>query len=671
MNMSIPIFGPGLQEIGSLVRADQAWPATLFLDGPTLVTVPPPVHGLQRRAYIAELDRQRAERGEPPLTDDEADRLCLRSVDLFLKPDGVQIRPHPEYPDFAFAADELLADLFGKRRRRFLNVDDLEVQRRIKERGELWRISVLPGTRTEIDQHIAQARVAIGEHPIYYYNIYSGTRFVTCADFAGLARLEPAALARQLNEIATYARGRNRLGRPEVDFFKAQGRFGAANFAGTDFTLLAPAELAAHFELLRAQFAAAVPPEFHRDDPGLDLWRAEMYSTLISQRDNTETEIVLAGLNVEFKQRMRWLPGGRFDRGELVFDPVFDEPAPDSADLHSGAACDGKVKEILFNLIREYGLIDWVNFGAIMPSPSTNPKVVSDSHANEGGRRDVYLVQLKATERKEPITLFLRLQKWGVRERLKNRVDLADALLATEEYTEYILDRRLGCWYLGVNVPLRLNMRRLQEPYEGDDARYINLRLPVTYFQRDFIPGYPANQLPRSCYEREEYPERLAGLLGEAAAANLIVGRGNDISKRVVFDVGDEIVVEDERGLPRELHVGDHAGSFVCYSEELETLARDYARPVNNRADRLAHPAEFARLYLEGFERKFRFVQQHYRERRRAFDSLFQHTGPVNPAGNFPFRWASVLRRLDAANPAKVVQAVREHIAVLPVRGPA
>lgn len=671
MTMSIPIFGPGLQEIGSLVRPGQAWPATLFLDAPMLVTVPPPVHGLQRRAYIAELDRQRAARGEPPLTDAEADGLCLRSVDLFLKPDGVQIRPHPDYLDEAFAADELLTGLFGKRRRRFLNVDDHEVQRRMKERGELWRISVLPGTRAEIDHHIAQARVAIGETPIFYYNIYSGTRFVTYADFAGLARLAPEALARQLNELATYARNLNRLRRPEVDFFKAQGRFGAANFAEIDFTTLTPAELTAHFELLRAQFAAAVPPEFHRDEPGLDLWRTEMYSALISQRDNTETEIVLAGLNVEFKQRIRWLPGGRFDRGELVFDPVFDEPAPDAADLHSGAACDDKVKEILFNLIREYGLIDWVNFGAIMPSPSANPKVVSDTHANEGGRRDVYLVQLKLTNRDELITLFLRLQKWGVRERLRGGVELAEALLATEEYTEYILDRRLGCWYLGVNVPLRLNMRRLQEPYEGTDPRYRTLRLPVTYFQRDFIPGYPANQLPRSRYEREGYPERLARLLGQAAAANLIVGRGNDISKRVVFDVGDEIVVEGDDGLPQELHVGDHAGSFVCFNGDLETLARDYARPVNNRADRLARPAEFARLYLEGFEEKLRFVQQHYRERRRAFDSLFQHTGPINPAGNFPFRWASVLRRLDEADPAQVVQVVREHIAVLPARSAA
>ena len=62
----------------------------------------------------------------------------------------------------------------------------------------------------------------------------------------------------------------------------------------------------------------------------------------------------------------------------------------------------------------------------------------------------------------------------------------------------------------------------------------------------------------------------------------MIVGRC-DLQGRVVFDDGDEVVIEDEQGLPLEIVVADQMGTFRDYRTELEHFAAEYAAPVNRR----------------------------------------------------------------------------------------
>ena len=76
--------------------------------------------------------------------------------------------------------------------------------------------------------------------PIYYYNRLTGTRWLTYTEFERLGKLDDAELARHLQEIADHSIQRNRLGRPEVDFFAADiGRLGARQFAGVAYGQLA------------------------------------------------------------------------------------------------------------------------------------------------------------------------------------------------------------------------------------------------------------------------------------------------------------------------------------------------------------------------------------------------------------------------------------------------
>ena len=54
-------------------------------------------------------------------------------------------------------------------------------------------------------------------------------------------------------------------------------------------------------------------------------------------------------------------------------------------------------------------------------------------------------------------------------------------------------------------------------------------------------------------------------LLGRAAASNIILGR-TELSGELVFDVGDEIVSETSAGLPIQIVVADHVGTFVDWN---------------------------------------------------------------------------------------------------------
>ncbi len=62
------------------------------------------------------------------------------------------------------------------------------------------------------------------------------------------------------------------------------------------------------------------------------------------------------------------------------------------------------------------------------------------------------------------------MQKWGIREHLDDGKKLLDAIIQSEEYTEYILDRRLGCRQLGMNLPARTAAKRISERYWGRAA---------------------------------------------------------------------------------------------------------------------------------------------------------------------------------------------------------
>lgn len=655
--MQLQLIGPHPFEADKQA-AQPAHIGTVFPEFSVLYTQPPAVHAWQRQGFIDWLNAKRVAQAQPPLTPDEEDRICENSVDLIFEPNLILIRPDPERMDLAFAADELLQTLLSKQQIKFLSLSDPRVRESIKNRGEAWRLSSIPRTREGRERLLAHSKVAIHGLPIHYYNRLTGTRWLTCQQFEGLGALDNSALARHLQEIADHALRLNRLDRPEIDFFAADlRRFGAREFAGVVYDQLPPEQLRAKYEALKEHFRSAVHEAFRKDDCKNKAWAERILSTLFLEGNEAQTEQILSGLSPEFFMQVEWLPGGRFEEGEFILDTIFDEAAshPENAELQR--LCDVRAKGIIFNFIRDYGDLQYINVGKV-------PEPLSLDRPKEDCRRGVYIAELKSRSQEQPIKRFMRLQKWGVWEHLEEGKDLLRSLEESEDYTDYCLDRRLACLQLGMNLTRRVIVRRLSELYTGSNQRHRNQPIRTTYFEREYLSGIATDKLAVERYARPGYATKLAALLGRAAALSLIVGRSMAEGTRPVFDDGDEVLREGDDGLPAELLVCDHTGAFGDYKSPLETFAAHYAVPVNKREKFLPNPIEFAERYLAALREQFIHIRDDYRKRQRAFDTLFKHC-KYDLGGSFAVRWEYVLKRLDQANIEALVQKIRGEIRIL------
>lgn len=630
---------------------------TLFPSYAALYTQAPGVHAWQRLNFIEHLNARRTAEKLAPLRPEEEEAIATNSVDLVFESDHILIRPDPERMGLAFLADELLQELVSKRKVKFLSVSDSRVREAIKRRGECWRLSSLPKSREAKAALITGSKVAIHGLPIYYYNRLTGTRWLTFQEFESLSRLDSDSLATHLREIAEHASRKNRLNRPELDVFAADpGRFSRQDLVAFSDGQLSESVVREKFEQRRAAFGSAVSDIFRKDDCQNQAWCERMLSTLFLEGDEAQTEQILSGMSPEFFLQIDWLAGGRFEGGEFLLDPVFEEAAAHPEDAELQRLCDPRAKDIIFNFIRDYGDIEYINLGCLRESLSLD-------RPQKEGRRGVFLAEFRALSETGPIKRFLRLQKWGVWEHLDEQKSLLQAIQESDEYTDYWLDRRLGCRQLGMNLCRRVFMRRLNEVYQGANPSYRNQQIRTTYFEREYLSGMATDKLPRDRYSRPGYIEKLAPLLGAAAASSLIVGRSFDGS-RAAFDDGDEVVREGDDGLPIEILLGDHSGAFTEYKQPLEAFVADYARPVNKRDSLVMDPEEFAHLYLAAFREQFLRIQGDYRKRRRAFDTLFKHC-KYDPAGSFAYRWECVLHRLDQASAEAIVTGIRNHIPAL------
>jgi hypothetical protein len=623
---------------------------TLFPYGNTLVTLPG-IHATQRLAYVEALNRERTDAGQEPLSAAEFTEVWNQAVDLIAEDDALLIRPDPENMPLAFKGDEVLQDLVSKHKIKFLYVLNEKVREAIKRRGECWRVNPLPKSADEMQAMIAASRIGIGGNEIYYYNKVTGTRFLTCQQFAELSALGEAELRRYLHEIREFSARKNPQGNRELDFFMAGKLLSAADFAPHDFAALGAVELAAVFETLRQKFCDAVQPEFRQDDPRDLQWRNRMYVTLIGREDDVVPEEVLLGLGAEFFMQIEWLPGGRIDEGELIMDSIFEERGERPDDPELRRLCDEKSQKFIFNFVREFGDLEYVNLGRVIGS-------LSHRQASSG-RRDVYLAEIKQRDRDKELLKIIRLQKWGVREHLDDNKSLLDAIIESEEYTEYTLDRRLGCRQLGMNLPMQVTARRIGEKYTGHRRDLYGVQIWSPYFERDYIHGMATDKIPAYCYQETAFALGLARLLGRAAAPNMIVGRSN-LRGKILFDDGDEVLIQDETELPADLIVADLTGTFNNYRQELQTFAAAYATAVNVRVPYLDDPTRFAELYLESFVERFLSIQADYRSRKRAFDTLFKQRRR-DPGGSFAFRWEKVLERLHRADAQELARIIAEN----------
>ena len=612
---------------------------TFFFRTPGLVTQKG-VHAMQRLLWLNELSKERQ------LTPQEEEAEMAESVDLIFTDEFVLIRPNPDRMDLAFRADAELQKMVSKRQIRFLNTSSAKVRGALRERGENWRMARQPISQEDMIDLINSSKIPMNERPIYYYNRLTGTRFITASGYNEVEQLPAEAFRRQIEEVVTGLSKRNRLGRPEVDIFPASTPIEIKRA----FKALKPAELddaalRAACDKLARDWRMALTPELRDETPANFDWRNEMCHMLTASANETaaEEQDLIAGISPEFYRQIEWLPGARIVNGEVIFDEIYDE-ASRTQDPELLAMCDNRVKSFLFNTTRLFGKVVYINIGRIAKSLARHPDELHH-------RGNVYIMQYLEETMDAPRVLMIRLQKWGVAEHLDEGKDLLQSIVEADEYSDYILDRRLMCRQLGMDLPWRLGFGHFTEKYRGQN-QYNGIAVRTAYFVRSYVTGVASDKIPLQKYRNPSFARRFAEQMGAAAAVDMIVGRQSSTGE-LLFDRSYEVVRLTEDGMPRKVKITDHAGSFVNYEHDFTEYVAQYAQPVIRRKNYVLDYTGFAAAYVEGFRKRLTEVQTSYRARRAAFDELFSDR-PYDTNGSGAYRWACALRRLDACDPERV-----------------
>lgn len=616
---------------------------TIFLRSSGLVTTRN-VHALQRIEWLRHLNSKCAQDGRPELDESEIDAEMAEAVDLIFDDGIVLIRPIPTASGMrlAFQADRIFQQTISKRNIRFLNIQNKVVKQALRERGEIWRMSAPSLSDDDIRKMIEDSRVGIGCGTVYYYNQQTGSRYLTLQTLQKFAELSDEELRQQLIEIAYYCERRNRFGQFEIDFFPAGIGLSRKLFTAQNFETMSNKRLRSYHQALTEAFAQLVPPEISLDDIERVDWCQAMCAVLSGGVNDTIDAEAVKGLSPEFFMRIEWLPGGRIEQdGEFVPDEIFEEARMFRHDGQLQDLCDRTALGLLFNHVREFFDIEHINIGRI--------RTALNNRAEGPARAKVYIIEVKEKAADQPMIRVIRVQKWTIAYYLDQGRDLLDAVMMAAEYTDYVMDRRMGCRQLGMRLPAKLVQGRVREWYHGSNKKYENAYIWAGYFERTYIGGRATNKIPAAYYQDLEFNRRLAYFLGNAAAVNLIVGRSY-VGGQVFFDDGDEVLLLNDHNLPTDMVVSDVTGSFNNYKGRLVDMLPAYSRAIEVRKTLMPNPEEFIQRYVDSFRDKFKEIRDDYLFRRRAFSSLFRDR-PFDEAGSLSYRWLCVLDRLESADP--------------------
>ena len=631
---------------------------TIFPRSRFIVTEPSTLHGDQCNEYIYYLNTMRANNNAPPLSDEQRKDIVEHAVSIsIIEGEGERffaiIRPDPNHIRMAFEADDLLQQLLPKFRIFFMHTDDKIIRWAIRERGESWRIQPLPKTKEGMRKTVINNKMTLklSQRRIYYYNMQTGARHLTYESFCKLNELDCETLRAFLLEIQKYSPLKNREGYSEILFFKANHSFTSDNFQRFDFTSMDESALrAAHSQLCQEFENALIDPFYKKDDYDNWDWLFSIFS-IIANLNRFSTEEYQMGLCEEFSLKITWLPGGRINQdGGIIKDPVYqmkDQMTPSERARFE----DGVPQMILFTYVRESFLIEYANIGLVPPIRSSQSTKEISFDDGPKPRRSVYIMQVKLKDEKERLSI-IRLQKWDIREMLDEGKELLESFNQAEEYTDYILNRRLACNLLKMKLPQYLKVRRFVEVYHGKNPKYQNVPIHTVYYEREYIDGIATDRLTPQYFQNPkngaEFSIRFARLLGEAVAPNLIVGRSDkDLpDKPPIFDDGDEVLQLDKFHMPDKIIVSEQPGTFVYYLDKMENQIAYYAKPMIKRASFIPNFKQTVDAYVEGFVSKFRDIQGSAKQYRGTFDDL-----PNKAPGSMFDKWRRVLDRLETTNP--------------------
>ena len=266
---------------------------------------------------------------------------------------------------------------------------------------------------------------------------------------------------------------------------------------------------------------------------------------LFLEGNEAQTEQILSGLSPEFFLQIEWLPGGRLRGGRVPVRLNLRRGRRVTPRMRSCSGCAiPRAKGIIFNLIREYGDLEYINVGCL-------PRIAFAGAPAEGGPARAFISPSSAPAASTPYQTLHpppevgRLGAPGRRQRP-----------AASHQGERRLYRLLSGPAAGLPPvghepdPPRRHAPPRARIYRGTNDRYRGEVIRTIYFEREYLPGIATDKLPLENYSRPGYALRARHAPRPRRRASIVVGRAIEGGARPVFDDGDEVVREGEDGLP-------------------------------------------------------------------------------------------------------------------------
>ena len=559
------------------------------------------------------------------------DNLLSGVVSLNLVGHKLVIRMKLPKIELALAADEMLQRLLPKNRIQFTGLHLSEVRNALRLRGEIWRMAPAPVEEDDYSNLICQCRIHVSTGSRYLYNRHTGEHVLTYEEFIKIRPLLQENMSEaisRLKEIVHLTSLLNNQGYPELVFLTPSGQELDVSILKDIISVIGTGTLPKNIEAAEASFdqfamsfADQAGAELTIDDPKCGKWRATTLCRLYNIDEKTTAEWAL-GLGPEFYLNIRWLPGARITGKTIVYDE----------------AVNHKVKNLINYYWQSHADIISINVGSII-CPMTQRNRGSEE-------REVYIVSLGLQDGRKDIR-HVRMSKWDVKHRLKKGLSLEHSIKETNGYRDYIIDRLTAARALGLPIPLFKEIDIQDE--SGTDT------FPAYYFEREYIPGIVTSRIPYEFYSKKGFLPRLAGLLGEAAAASLVLGRTDPRTHALYFDDGDEVIQLNNAGLPERLKMIETTGSFGDWTTPLaQTLPhcldhiQTHIQKAEDQGITVDAIREAVKTFADGLKSEIKRMQGVLNEP----DSMvyFLFSDRTNEDKGVRNRWENILNRLKTTD---------------------
>ena len=428
-----------------------------------------------------------------------------------------------------------------------------ETLQHFRERGQEWRVKPLAWSEAGIRAAVSQSRKRIASSLVYYHSV-KGVHFLSWPEFhrmAGLARTDFEAFHAALAELAGVFEGNEMSfmrqpkfhGHHEIELFGLLHGSGAEKIVPRLEELLGdiatePDRAPGRIAEIDMQFRAMLTrPEFA--DESSPVFAETLYMHLTGE----VYAISGAGAASAFDSRRTALPGATFVDGVPQY--------------HPGA--DARTEVLLSNVRQMLSKDEFIEHANIYELRTEEADRDQGVAPGEGRTREIVF---KTNCR--PLTSAY------VEKRLSSIED---------GYGAYVLARIAVFKAIGVNLP---EYRLLRHRDFG------RRRLVYDYYIRTRCEGEPLSGIPANLIADEAAQDKIAFLMGDAAAQNLVMKKYDAAKRSAIFGVGKEIYrfawdPERDRLMPNTVSICSVRGGLgwpdcACTERNFRAVARFYMR---------------------------------------------------------------------------------------------